>query len=102
MSIVHPVAIGPLTLGPPAPLLFIGGPCVIESASHALDLGREVLGTGHRARSLDRAGELLLDGGGDAVRGHRGTTARRTEQQRRRGTRRGHHPPGPSSQEPRP
>ena len=41
MSIV-PVAIGPLTLGPPAPLLFIGGPCVIESPSHALDLGRAI------------------------------------------------------------
>jgi 2-dehydro-3-deoxyphosphooctonate aldolase (KDO 8-P synthase) len=39
---ISPVAIGPLTLGPPAPLLFIGGPCVIESPSHALDLGREV------------------------------------------------------------
>jgi len=39
---IAPVAIGPLTLGPPAPLLFIGGPCVIESPSHALDLGREV------------------------------------------------------------
>jgi 2-dehydro-3-deoxyphosphooctonate aldolase (KDO 8-P synthase) len=39
---ITPVAIGPLTLGPPAPLLFIGGPCVIESPAHALDLGREV------------------------------------------------------------
>ena len=35
---IAPVAIGPLALGPPAPLLFIGGPCVIESPSHALDL----------------------------------------------------------------
>ena len=41
---ITPVAIGPLTLGPPAPLLFIGGPCVIESPAHALDLGREVQG----------------------------------------------------------
>jgi 2-dehydro-3-deoxyphosphooctonate aldolase (KDO 8-P synthase) len=39
---IAPVAIGPLTLGPPAPLLFIGGPCVIESPAHALDLGREI------------------------------------------------------------
>jgi 2-dehydro-3-deoxyphosphooctonate aldolase (KDO 8-P synthase) len=39
---IAPVAIGPLTLGPPAPLLFIGGPCVIESPSHALDLGRAI------------------------------------------------------------
>ena len=41
MSIV-PIAIGPLTLGPPAPLLFIGGPCVIESPAHAVDLGRAI------------------------------------------------------------
>ena len=39
---IAPVAIGPLTLGASAPLLFIGGPCVIESPSHALDLGREI------------------------------------------------------------
>jgi 2-dehydro-3-deoxyphosphooctonate aldolase (KDO 8-P synthase) len=39
---IAPVAIGPLTLGAPAPLLFIGGPCVIESPSHALDLGRAI------------------------------------------------------------
>jgi 2-dehydro-3-deoxyphosphooctonate aldolase (KDO 8-P synthase) len=41
VSIV-PIAIGPLTLGPPAPLLFIGGPCVIESPAHAVDLGRAI------------------------------------------------------------
>ena len=39
---IAPVAIGPLTLGPAAPLLFIGGPCVIESEAHALDLGRAI------------------------------------------------------------
>jgi 2-dehydro-3-deoxyphosphooctonate aldolase (KDO 8-P synthase) len=40
--IIAPIAIGPLTLGPPAPLLFIGGPCVIESPAHAVDLGRAI------------------------------------------------------------
>ena len=39
---IAPIAIGPLTLGPPAPLLFIGGPCVIESPAHAVDLGRAI------------------------------------------------------------
>jgi 2-dehydro-3-deoxyphosphooctonate aldolase (KDO 8-P synthase) len=39
---IEPVAIGPLALGPSAPLLFIGGPCVIESPTHALDLGRAI------------------------------------------------------------
>jgi 2-dehydro-3-deoxyphosphooctonate aldolase (KDO 8-P synthase) len=29
-------------MGPGAPLLFIGGPCVIESETHALDLGRAI------------------------------------------------------------
>jgi 3-deoxy-D-manno-octulosonic acid (KDO) 8-phosphate synthase len=29
-------------MGPGAPLLFIGGPCVIESEAHALELGRAI------------------------------------------------------------
>jgi 2-dehydro-3-deoxyphosphooctonate aldolase (KDO 8-P synthase) len=33
---------GPFRMGPGAPLLFIGGPCVIESEAHALDLGRAI------------------------------------------------------------
>jgi 2-dehydro-3-deoxyphosphooctonate aldolase (KDO 8-P synthase) len=36
------VTVGPYTLGPGAPLLFIGGPCVIESEAHALELGRAI------------------------------------------------------------
>ena len=35
---MHPVRIGSLTLGRGRPLVFILGPCVIESPSHALDL----------------------------------------------------------------
>jgi 2-dehydro-3-deoxyphosphooctonate aldolase (KDO 8-P synthase) len=34
---VKPVRIGPLSIGGGSPLAFILGPCVIESASHALD-----------------------------------------------------------------
>ncbi len=38
------VRIGALTLGGGAPLLLIAGPCVIESASHALDIARALKG----------------------------------------------------------
>jgi 2-dehydro-3-deoxyphosphooctonate aldolase (KDO 8-P synthase) len=33
---------GPFRTGPGAPLLFIGGPCVIESEAHALDLAHAI------------------------------------------------------------
>jgi 2-dehydro-3-deoxyphosphooctonate aldolase (KDO 8-P synthase) len=39
MTTVKPVAIGSVTIGGGAPLVLIGGPCVIESESHAVDLG---------------------------------------------------------------
>ena len=35
---MKPVGIGPLSIGGGRPLLFIAGPCVIESAAHAMDL----------------------------------------------------------------
>jgi 2-dehydro-3-deoxyphosphooctonate aldolase (KDO 8-P synthase) len=35
---MHQVRIGPLTVGGGAPLTFIAGPCVIESAAHATEL----------------------------------------------------------------
>ena len=35
---MNPVSIGPLTIGGGAPLVFIAGPCVIESPAHVLDL----------------------------------------------------------------
>ena len=35
---MKPVTIGPLTIGGGGPLAFIVGPCVIESAAHALDM----------------------------------------------------------------
>ncbi|HVZ20350.1 MAG TPA: 3-deoxy-8-phosphooctulonate synthase [Vicinamibacterales bacterium] len=35
---MHPVRIGPLTIGGGAPLAFIAGPCVIESSAHAMEL----------------------------------------------------------------
>jgi 2-dehydro-3-deoxyphosphooctonate aldolase (KDO 8-P synthase) len=39
MAPVHPVTIGPVTIGGGHPLVLIGGPCVIESERHAVDLG---------------------------------------------------------------
>jgi 2-dehydro-3-deoxyphosphooctonate aldolase (KDO 8-P synthase) len=39
MTPVHPVSIGPVTIGGGHPLVLIGGPCVIESPAHAVDLG---------------------------------------------------------------
>ncbi len=42
MSGVTPVAIGPHRLGGGQPFVLIGGPCVIESPSHALDLGAAI------------------------------------------------------------
>ena len=39
---VKPVPIGALTVGGGNPLAFIAGPCVIESAAHALDLALEI------------------------------------------------------------
>jgi 2-dehydro-3-deoxyphosphooctonate aldolase (KDO 8-P synthase) len=39
---VDPIDLGPFRIGPGAPLLFIGGPCVIESETHALDLAHAI------------------------------------------------------------
>jgi 2-dehydro-3-deoxyphosphooctonate aldolase (KDO 8-P synthase) len=39
MAPVPPVTIGPVTIGGGHPLVLIGGPCVIESEAHALELG---------------------------------------------------------------
>jgi len=39
MAAVQPVTIGSVTIGGGQPLVLIGGPCVIESERHAVDLG---------------------------------------------------------------
>jgi 2-dehydro-3-deoxyphosphooctonate aldolase (KDO 8-P synthase) len=39
MTAVHPVTIGAVTIGGGHPLVLIGGPCVIESEAHAIELG---------------------------------------------------------------
>ena len=39
MTPVHPVTIGSVTIGGGHPLVLIGGPCVIESEAHAIELG---------------------------------------------------------------
>ena len=35
---MNPVRVGPIAIGGGGPLVFIAGPCVIESASHALEM----------------------------------------------------------------
>jgi 2-dehydro-3-deoxyphosphooctonate aldolase (KDO 8-P synthase) len=39
---VKPVSIGTLTVGGGSPLVFIAGPCVIESASHAMEMAMAI------------------------------------------------------------
>jgi 2-dehydro-3-deoxyphosphooctonate aldolase (KDO 8-P synthase) len=48
MARVHPVTIGPVTLGGGHPLVLIGGPCVIESEAHAIDLGGAIAAIARR------------------------------------------------------
>ena len=40
--VIVPVTAGPVTFGPGHPLGFMLGPCVIESATHAVDIAVEV------------------------------------------------------------
>jgi 2-dehydro-3-deoxyphosphooctonate aldolase (KDO 8-P synthase) len=49
-SVVAPVTAGSVTFGPGQPLSFMLGPCVIESATHAVDLAVEIAAV---ARRLD-------------------------------------------------
>jgi 2-dehydro-3-deoxyphosphooctonate aldolase (KDO 8-P synthase) len=49
-SVVAPVTAGSVTFGPGLPLGFMLGPCVIESAAHAVDLAVEIAAV---ARRLD-------------------------------------------------
>jgi 2-dehydro-3-deoxyphosphooctonate aldolase (KDO 8-P synthase) len=42
MAPVHPVTIGPVSIGGGHPLVLIGGPCVIESEAHAIELGSAI------------------------------------------------------------
>jgi len=46
---VTPVQIGPLAVGGGHPLVFIAGPCVIESAQHALDIALAIRDIARRA-----------------------------------------------------
>jgi 2-dehydro-3-deoxyphosphooctonate aldolase (KDO 8-P synthase) len=47
---MHPVRIGPLTIGGVAPLALIAGPCVIESPAHALELALAIRDIAARCR----------------------------------------------------
>jgi 2-dehydro-3-deoxyphosphooctonate aldolase (KDO 8-P synthase) len=49
MRAVHPVQVGSLAVGGGQPLAFVVGPCVIESASHALDLALAIRAAATRA-----------------------------------------------------
>ncbi len=48
MTRVHPVTIGTVTIGGGHPLVLIGGPCVIESEAHALELGGSIAAIARR------------------------------------------------------
>jgi 2-dehydro-3-deoxyphosphooctonate aldolase (KDO 8-P synthase) len=48
MTRVHPVTIGSVTIGGGHPLVLIGGPCVIESQAHALELGGTIAAIARR------------------------------------------------------
>ena len=49
MSPVSPVRVGPVTIGGGHPFVLIGGPCVIESETHALMLAEAVSGIARRS-----------------------------------------------------
>jgi 2-dehydro-3-deoxyphosphooctonate aldolase (KDO 8-P synthase) len=48
MARVNPVSIGPVTVGGGHPLVLIGGPCVIESEAHAVELGLAIAAIARR------------------------------------------------------
>ena len=67
MTPVHPVSVGPVTIGGGHPLVLIGGPCVIESAAHAVDLGGAIADIARRCgvpyifkASFDKANRTSL------------------------------------------
>ncbi len=67
MTPVLPVSIGPVTIGGGHPLVLIGGPCVIEGAAHAVDLGGAIADIARRCgvpyifkASFDKANRTSL------------------------------------------
>jgi len=68
MAPVEPVAIGPVTIGGGRPLVLIAGPCVIESESHAVELGTAIAEIARRRgvpyvfkASFDKANRTSVD-----------------------------------------
>jgi len=51
MTLVHPVRIGSVAIGGQAPLAFILGPCVVESAQHALETAAAIKEIGARCQA---------------------------------------------------
>jgi 2-dehydro-3-deoxyphosphooctonate aldolase (KDO 8-P synthase) len=48
MTRVNPISIGPVTIGGGHPFVLVGGPCVIESGAHAVELGLAIAGIARR------------------------------------------------------
>ena len=83
MSRVHPVTIGPVTIGGGHPLVLIGGPCVIESEAHAVELGGAIADIARR-RGVPYVFKASFDKANRAsVRAFRGRKLHRATQRRR-------------------
>tara|TARA_B100001146_G_scaffold223169_1_gene237231 strand:+ start:231 stop:1091 length:861 start_codon:yes stop_codon:yes gene_type:complete len=68
MALVHQIRIGPLLIGGNSPLVFIVGPCVIESSAHAVDIALEIAEIASRTNapiifkaSYDKANRTSID-----------------------------------------
>ena len=68
MALVHQIRIGPLSIGGNSPLVFIAGPCVIESSVHAVDMALKIAEIASRTNapiifkaSYDKANRTSID-----------------------------------------
>ncbi|MEO2158215.1 MAG: 3-deoxy-8-phosphooctulonate synthase, partial [bacterium] len=68
MALVHQIRTGPLLIGGNSPLVFIVGPCVIESSAHAVDIALEIAEIASRTNapiifkaSYDKANRTSID-----------------------------------------
>ena len=68
MALVHQIRIGPLSIGGNSPLVFIAGPCVIESSVHAVEMAVKIAEIASRTNapiifkaSYDKANRTSID-----------------------------------------
>ena len=68
MALVHQIRIGSLSIGGNSPLVFIAGPCVIESSVHAVDMALKIAEIASRTNaaiifkaSYDKANRTSID-----------------------------------------